>query len=147
MDSRRKGRGGLFFCISGARFDAHDYAAQAVQNGAAALVVERFLPWTCPRLLVTDTRLAFGPMCAELYGHPARQMKMVGITGTKGKTTTSYLMKAILEKAGLQTRSDRHHRQYDWRAAFAHGSMTTPEADRAAGPSAPHGRSAACRRW
>ena len=102
MDSRKKTERGLFFCISGARFDAHDYAAQAVQNGAAALVVERFLPLDVPQLLVTDTRLAFGPMCAELYGHPARQMKMVGITGTKGKTTTSYMLKSICEQAGFK---------------------------------------------
>ncbi len=127
MDSRVKTTGGLFFCISGARFDAHEFAAQAVSNGAAALVVERLLPLDVPQLLVQDTRMAFGPMCAALYGYPARQMKMVGITGTKGKTTTSYLLKSILECAGMKcgligtTGNMIGH-------TFISSHMTTPEA-------------------
>lgn len=128
MDSRKSVEQGLFFCISGARFDAHDYAAQAVSNGAAALVVERFLPLDVPQLLVRDTRQAFGPMCAEMYGHPARQMKMIGITGTKGKTTTSYLVKAILEQAGCKVGLIGTTGNMIG-STFIHGSMTTPEAD------------------
>jgi len=128
MDSRRKTDKGLFFCISGARFDAHNFAEQAVANGASALVVERFLPIDVPQVLVESTRKAFGPMCATLCGYPARQMKMIGITGTKGKTTTSYLLKAILENAGMKcgligTTGNMIG------STFIHGTMTTPEAD------------------
>lgn len=128
MDSRVKNEDGLFCCISGARFDAHDFAAQAVKNGAVALAVERFLPLDVPQIRVKNMREAFGPICAALYGHPSRSMKMVGITGTKGKTTTSYLIKSILEHAGMKCGligttgnmiGDRP----------IHGNMTTPEAD------------------
>lgn len=127
MDSREKMRGGLFFCISGARFDAHDFAEQAVKNGASALVVERLLPLDIPQILVKNVRAAFGPMCAELYGHPARQMKMVGLTGTKGKTTSSYLIKAILEAAGMKVGLIGTTGNMIG-STFLHGDMTTPEA-------------------
>lgn len=127
MDSREKTREGLFFCISGARFDAHDFAPQAVENGAAALVVEHLLPIDTPQILVHSVRAAFGPMCAELYGHPARQMKMVGLTGTKGKTTSSYLIKAILEAAGMKVGLIGTTGNMIG-SAFIHGDMTTPEA-------------------
>ena len=99
-NSREKTDRGLFLCISGARFDAHDFAAQAVENGAVALMVERYLPLPVPQIRVSDGRAAMARLAAAFYGHPARQMKLVGITGTKGKTTTSYLLKAILEQAG-----------------------------------------------
>ena len=127
IDSREKQEKGLFFCISGAKFDAHDFAAQAVANGAAALVVERWLPIEVPQVLVRHVRAAFGPMSAALYGHPARRMKMIGITGTKGKTTSSYLTKAILEAAGMKvgligTTGNMIGSEY------IHGDMTTPEA-------------------
>ena len=128
MDSREKQEQGLFFCISGARFDAHDFAAQAVENGAAALVVERLLPLEVPQLCVNNVREAFGPMCAELYGHPARQMKMIGLTGTKGKTTSSYLIKAILEVAGMKVGLIGTTGNMIG-SAFIHGDMTTPEAN------------------
>lgn len=100
-NSREKVENGLFFCISGARFDAHQFAPQAISNGCAALVVERFLPdVSVPQVLVKSGRAAMARMAAAFYGHPARQMKLVGVTGTKGKTTTSYLLKAIMEQAG-----------------------------------------------
>ncbi|MCL2811050.1 MAG: UDP-N-acetylmuramoyl-L-alanyl-D-glutamate--2,6-diaminopimelate ligase [Clostridia bacterium] len=100
-DSRKLVKKGLFFCFAGERFDAHDYAGQAVSNGCAALVVERLLPeLAVPQVLVRDGRAAMARIAAAFYGHPARQMKLLGVTGTKGKTTATYLIKAICEAAG-----------------------------------------------
>ena len=102
-NSRDEVEGGLFFCIAGARFDAHDFAPQAIENGCVALVVERFLDdLPVPQVLVSNGRGAVARMAAAFYGFPARQLKLVGITGTKGKTTTSYLLKAICEQAGYK---------------------------------------------
>ena len=102
-DSREKARNGLFFCISGMRFDAHDFAAQAVENGCVALVVEHFVDSPVAQVRVDNVRRAAAYIAAAFYGHPARKLRMVGVCGTKGKTTTTYLMKAILEKAGFKT--------------------------------------------
>lgn len=102
QDSRQKTDRGLFFCISGTHFDAHAFAPQAIANGAAALVVSRLLPeLAVPQVLVSDDRAAMALMAAEFYGNPARKLRMIGITGTKGKTTTSYLVKSILDCAGM----------------------------------------------
>ncbi|MBE5787210.1 MAG: UDP-N-acetylmuramoyl-L-alanyl-D-glutamate--2,6-diaminopimelate ligase, partial [Clostridiales bacterium] len=100
MDSRKKMNDGLFFCVPGARFDAHDFAPQAIANGAAALVVTHFLPIDVPQLQVKNVRGAMSAIAAEFFGHPDREMKLLGVTGTKGKTTTSFLIKAIMEEAG-----------------------------------------------
>jgi len=102
MDSRKKMEQGLFFCIPGARFDAHDFAPQAIANGAAALVVTHFLPLDVPQARVKNVRRAMSLMTAEFFHHPDREMKLLGVTGTKGKTTTSYLIKAIMEAAGYK---------------------------------------------
>lgn len=100
-NSRAKCKNGLFFCIRGGKVDAHGFAPQAIENGCCALVVERKLDIDCPQVLVTDVRAAMTRMASAFNGHPERRMKLVGITGTKGKTTTTYLLKGILEAAGV----------------------------------------------
>ena len=100
-DSRAKGNGGLFFCLPGARFDGHDFAPQALSNGCCALVVERELPIACPQVLVSDVRAAMARMASAFNGHPERRLRLVGITGTKGKTTTTYMLKSVIEAAGF----------------------------------------------
>ena len=99
--SRDKTDRGLFFCIVGARFDAHDYAWEAVENGCVALVVEHYVEMEVPQIRVNNGRGAMARIADAFYGHPSRQMRMIGITGTKGKTTTTYLLKSICESAGL----------------------------------------------
>ena len=101
-NSREKTDRGLCFCIPGARFDAHAYAPEAVNNGSVALVVERFLDVDVPQVKVTNARAAMSRMAAAFYGHPARQMRLVGVTGTKGKTTSTYMLKSICEHAGFK---------------------------------------------
>ncbi|MBQ8093127.1 MAG: UDP-N-acetylmuramoyl-L-alanyl-D-glutamate--2,6-diaminopimelate ligase [Clostridia bacterium] len=100
-DSRQKCQNGLFFCIPGGRVDAHDFAPQAVGNGCIALVVERKLDIDVAQLVVTDTRAAMTRIAAAFNGHPEKRLRLVGITGTKGKTTTTYLFKSIAEAAGI----------------------------------------------
>ncbi|MDL2217856.1 UDP-N-acetylmuramoyl-L-alanyl-D-glutamate--2,6-diaminopimelate ligase [Christensenellaceae bacterium OttesenSCG-928-M15] len=99
-DSRKAKPGCLFSCIVGTFSDGHDYAAQAVKNGAAALLVEREMPFDVPQVIVSNTRIAMAEMAAEFYDHPERGMRFVGITGTNGKTTSTYMLKAIAERAG-----------------------------------------------
>lgn len=94
---------GLFFCISGMHFDAHNYADQVAQFGCTALIVERFLESPLAQVKVENVRSAMAYIASAFYGHPSRRLRMVGVSGTKGKTTTSFLMKAILEKAGMKT--------------------------------------------
>lgn len=101
-DSRKESKDGLFFCFKGERFDSHDYAQQAIDNGCVALVVERLLPLPVSQLLVPNARLAMAYIAPAFYGFPSRHMKMVGVTGTKGKTTTSFLVKSICEQAGYK---------------------------------------------
>ena len=102
VDSRKAGPGALFFCTPGLRVDAHDFAPQAVKLGAVALVVQRELPLDVPQVRVEDVRTALSYMAAEYFGNPAEKLMMLGITGTKGKTTTSFLVKSIMEAAGVK---------------------------------------------
>ncbi len=103
VDSRKAAQGALFFCTPGLQVDAHRFAPQAVEKGAVALVVQRRLDVDVPQVLVEDVRTALSYMAAEYFGNPAEKLMMIGITGTKGKTTTSFLVKSILEAAGIKT--------------------------------------------
>jgi UDP-N-acetylmuramoyl-L-alanyl-D-glutamate--2,6-diaminopimelate ligase len=102
-DNRAVTPGTLFFCVSGFTRDGHDFAAQAVADGAVALVVERTLPLDVPQIRVTDVRKTMAPAAARFYGDPTEQLQVVGVTGTNGKTTTAFLVRALLEAAGRQT--------------------------------------------
>lgn len=101
-NSRKVGKGDLFFCVVGTFSDGHAYAAQAVAAGAAALVVEHELPLPVPQVVVENTRIAMAEMAAAFYGYPARGMRIVGVTGTNGKTSTTYMLRAIAEQCGLK---------------------------------------------
>jgi UDP-N-acetylmuramoyl-L-alanyl-D-glutamate--2,6-diaminopimelate ligase len=101
-DSRTVRPGHLFFCVRGFRDDGHEFAAQAVQQGAAALVVERPLGLNVPEVVVESARGAMGPIAARFYGDPSAELQVVGVTGTNGKTTTAFLVRALLEASGKQ---------------------------------------------
>lgn len=101
-DSRRVERGSLFICVKGAVADGHRFAEAAVNKGASALVVEDdvTVPENVTVIRVEDSRYALACISAEYFGNPADKLKVIGITGTKGKTTTTYLVKSILDSAG-----------------------------------------------
>lgn len=102
-DTRTVGPGSLFCCVPGARVDGHDLAAQAVGAGAVALLVERELPVDAPQLLVPSVRRAMGPVADAFWDHPSRAMRLVGVTGTSGKTTTTHLLRSVLLAHGWST--------------------------------------------
>ncbi len=104
-DSRKIEKGSVFVCISGAAFDGHKFAAQAAQNGVAAVVVEKDvdIPEGFTVIKVENTRLALAEMSAAYFGYPAEELTTIGITGTKGKTTITYMIRAVLEHAGQKT--------------------------------------------
>ena len=95
--------GALFFCVPGFRRDGHEFAPEAVERGAAALVTERQLGLGVPELVVDDVRASMGPAAARFYGDPTAELDVVGITGTNGKTTTAFLVRHLLEAAGRRT--------------------------------------------
>ncbi len=98
-DSRLIKENFLFVCIKGATFDGHSVAGEMLEKGACAVVVERDLGLE-GQIIVEDTRSALSPICANFYGNPADRLKLIGITGTNGKTTTTFLIKQILESLG-----------------------------------------------
>jgi UDP-N-acetylmuramoyl-L-alanyl-D-glutamate--2,6-diaminopimelate ligase len=103
-DSRRAGQGWIFVALSGLKADGADFAPSAIASGAAAVMAERApqTPSPVPWIVVKDARLALAWMAAAFFGHPSHRMRVVGITGTNGKTTTSYLVSSIFEAAGIK---------------------------------------------
>lgn len=119
-DSRDVRPGQIFVCLRGDSFDGHRFASQAVADGATALLVDHLLPDLddTPQLVVSDTRIAAGPVSAAAWGDPSDRLVTVGITGTNGKTTTAQIVATMLDAAGLATGI----------VGTLHGPRTTPEA-------------------
>ena len=101
-DSRKVTEGSIFVCIKGNRFDGHEMAAQMLEKGAVCVVCERNLGLE-NQIVVENTRKAISLMCANFFGRPSEKLKLIGITGTNGKTTTAFLIKNMLEKIGCKT--------------------------------------------
>jgi len=101
-DSRKVEPGTLFFCVVGEKVDGHEFGARAVEDGAAALVVERELTdLAVPQVVVPSSRAAMAPLAARFWGDPTAKLRMVGVTGTNGKTTTAFLVREILQAADV----------------------------------------------
>ena len=100
-DSRQVKPGFAFVCIKGAKSDGHDFAERAIESGAAVIIAERNLGLS-NQIVVPDTHAAYADMCANWFGNPAKDLKLLGVTGTNGKTSVTYMMKKILEKAGYK---------------------------------------------
>jgi UDP-N-acetylmuramoyl-L-alanyl-D-glutamate--2,6-diaminopimelate ligase len=100
-DSRKVEPGTLFFCVPGEKVDGHDFAAGAVEAGAVGLVIERELDLDVAQVVVADARAAMAPLAARFWGEPTAKLRVVGVTGTNGKTTTAFLVREILEAAGV----------------------------------------------
>ena len=119
-DSRAVGPGQMFACLRGHSFDGHEFAAETVRRGATALLVDHRVTGAdgAVQLVVDDTRLAVGPASAIAWGDPARQLTLIGITGTNGKTTTAQIVASLLDAAGRPAGV----------IGTLHGPRTTPEA-------------------
>ena len=99
-DSRRVTKGALYFCVAGERVDGHDLAWEAIERGAVALVVERPLEVSVPQVVVPDARAAMAVAADVFFGEPTKELEVAGVTGTNGKTTTAFLLHAMLDSAG-----------------------------------------------
>ncbi len=102
-DNRKVQKGSLFICIKGYTVDGHDFAASAVEKGAAAILAERPLDLDIPVVIVNDTMRAMAVLADAFYGQPTKSLHLIGITGTNGKTTTSHLIEKIFADAGQKT--------------------------------------------
>lgn len=103
VDSRATQKGSLFVAVPGNRCDGGHYARQAVDRGAVCVVCQSELPPDLPWVKVRDARLALSQLACRWYGHPSRQLTTLGVTGTNGKTTVTYLLRHILQRTGMKT--------------------------------------------
>ncbi len=104
IDSRQAGKGSLYVAIEGRTHDGHDYIKEAIYNGAVAVVAESYIEdIEIPFFIVSDSRKAYALMCKNFFDNPQRELKIIGITGTNGKTTVSYIIDAILKRSGYKT--------------------------------------------
>ncbi len=126
-DSRKVRPGGLFFAIPGLQFDGHDFIEDAVRRGAAAVVIQKEIEPELDFIRVDSVRYALSAISAAFHGGPSRKLKVVGITGTNGKTTTSYLTKSIMDE-GLGPTGLIGTVEYDLISSKRSASRTTPEA-------------------
>jgi len=126
-DTRKVAKGALFFCVRGERVDGHDLAWEAIERGAAAVVVERELEVGVPQLVVPDTRAAMAVAADAFFGEPTKELDVVGVTGTNGKTTTAFLLHSMLDVAG---RKPGLVGTVEWIVGGEHrpAPFTTPEA-------------------
>jgi len=132
-DSRKAGPGSVFVALKGERLDGHDYARQAAAGNCLAVVVEQkiALPGNVAVITVPDTHRAYGRMAAALYGNPAKELTVIGLTGTNGKTTTSWIVEEMLQKGGYRpavigTVNYRYADQQN-RPIVREAPLTTPE--------------------
>ncbi|MFG6347442.1 MAG: UDP-N-acetylmuramoyl-L-alanyl-D-glutamate--2,6-diaminopimelate ligase, partial [Lachnospiraceae bacterium] len=104
-DSRKASEGDLFVCISGAVADGHSFAREVADKGVSVIVAEKpvDVPGTVTVIQVKDSRIALAGLSAEYFGNPAKELITIGITGTKGKTTTTYMIRSVLEASGIKT--------------------------------------------
>jgi len=100
INSREAREGSLFLCLRGDNFDGHGYVSEAVDNGAVAVVCEHELNGNFPQIIVDNPRQVMGQLASTFYNHPESKIKLIGITGTNGKTTTTYIIKKLLEESG-----------------------------------------------
>ena len=102
-DSRQVKPGDLFVALVGGYFDGHNFVQAAVERGAAAVLVQRQMTIQVPQIVTEDTRAGLAPIAAAYFDHPSREIEVIGVTGTDGKTTTSHLIEAMFTTAGLRT--------------------------------------------
>lgn len=126
-DAREAGPGALFAALPGARADGRDFIPQALERGAAAVLCAPPLPEGVNGAAVAHPRAAFARICAEFYRHPARQLTLIAVTGTKGKTTTAHMLREIFSAAGYKTGMIGTLGAYIGRALVEDSPNTTPE--------------------
>jgi UDP-N-acetylmuramoyl-L-alanyl-D-glutamate--2,6-diaminopimelate ligase len=126
VDSRKVTSNSLFICIKGESSDGHEFAHQAIENGALALVVQNELDIDIGQILVKDTKSAISKIAANYYGNPSKELNVIGITGTNGKTTSTYIIKHIFDSIGKKTGIIGTIGVYDGDKVYE-ASLTTPQ--------------------